>query len=143
MSSRRKQIRQDIVTRLKAAVPEVSNRVFPSRATALGDVELPAICVFTREETVETISDRPVLQLRRLALGVEIQVNGSGLVDETLDDIAEKVEQELLKDEALAPASGLYLTIEQVGTEMGFFAEKKLIAAARLTFAFSYEQTFT
>jgi len=144
MSSSRQLIREDVVARLKSAVSEVSDRVFKARAESLGEIEVPCICVYTRDEETQTLSSQPTIQNRKLNLAVEIIVSGTNEIDDELDALADKVEVEMLKCSAQAPASGLYSSVELSKTEMGFIdLGRKPTGAARLTFEFSYEKTYS
>lgn len=144
MSSKRTQIREDVVERLKGAIAEVSNRVFSSRAEALGTLEVPCICVYTRDEGVETLNSNPTIQNRSLGLAIEILVKGTEAIDDELDDLAQKVETELLKASLQAPASGLYSSVALQRTDMGFVDQgRQPVGCARMVFDFKYETIFT
>lgn len=144
MSSKRKQIRQNIKDRLADSILEVEGRVFKSRPEALGDVELPCICIYTRNEPVDTVNSNPTVQSRKLLLAVEALVKGSGEIDDELDDLADAIEKELLESSKQYPASGLYQFVDLKDTQLGFYdLGRKPMGAARLTFEISYEKIFT
>ncbi len=144
MSSARKEIRNAIAARLIAALPELDGRVYTSRAAALDELDLPCACVYTRDESVESIDTAPALQTRTLSLAVEICVKGNSSLDDSIDDLAEKVEAELLATDKQREANGIYSSIEIVNTEIGFVEMgRKPIGAGRLTFEITYEKMFT
>ena len=142
--STRKLIRQNIVDRLKAAITELDGKVYSARAGELDDNELPCICVYTREEPVETLDPNPAIQTRTLSLAVEICVVGSADIDDQIDDFAERVEAELLGSDKQRDANGLYHSAALARTDVGFVERgRKPMGAGRLTFEFSYEKIFT
>lgn len=131
------------MARLKAAIPSLSDRVYNARAEALGDPEIPCICVSTKEEDVETLDNNPTTQLRTLSLAVEVIVSGSGTIDDDLDDLCEQVEDSLLSGEN-QDSPGLWQEVTLVITEMGFVdSGRRPIGAARMIFNFSYGLTIT
>lgn len=142
MSLKRKEIRAELVAKLTAAITDVSGRVFSSRPDQIDARECPLICVYTLEEGVETLDNEPTIQKRTVSMAVDVLVNGVDGLDDKLDDLCAKVENELLKNQ-FSP-EGLYSGVTLTRTEMGFTPDgKKFIAAARLTFDIDYERTFT
>lgn len=142
MISPRKKIRTDVVERLTAALPELSGRVFPARVETIDDVELPCACVYSRDEAVETADPNPSMQVRTLSLAVVVYVKGNGDLDDVIDDLAEKIETELLSGDKQR-SNGLFQSVELINTEIGF-AEmgRKPIGAGRLIFEITYEKQF-
>lgn len=139
MSTGRKLAREDLVARLSSGIPEVSGRVFNSRPQALGEIELPAVCVYSKSENVRTVNSCPAMHDRGLQVYVEVMVRGSETLDNDLDDLCEKVEQELLQ----SSKQTLFSKIELVSIDMGFSDQgRKPIGAARLTFEIGYLKTF-
>lgn len=91
MSNPRASIRTHLQNMLIAAVPEVSGRVFPSRAAPIDDKSLPAILIYTRSETAELLSDSPKQYKKTARTQIEIVAKGDETVDDVLDAIADKV----------------------------------------------------
>lgn len=93
MAHARQQIRGAVVDAIKSAVAEVDNRVYPNRVKVLADIHLPAVCVYTMNETQERLSNEVVQ--RSVDINIECVVKESDTYDNTLDDIAVGVETAL------------------------------------------------
>lgn len=92
MTTTRKDIRQKVAAALLAANTGAGVNVFASRATPISAEQLPAILVYTREETVEVFNEAPRELRRLLSLGIEIAAAANEALDDTLDDLAQEVE---------------------------------------------------
>lgn len=100
MAHVRKQIRDEIIARLLTDLAsDVSTRVFPNRFRTLMTAELPAILVYTLEEQSEKAVEAPREYSRKVSIAVEIVVRANDSLDDTLDALAEKVENSIFKDE--------------------------------------------
>lgn len=98
----RQTIRQAIVTRLTGLTTTGSN-VFTSRVYALPQVALPALCIYTKDESSEYISmTRPRKIERNLNLTVEIYVAANQNTDNTIDKICDEIESEIYNDVTIA-----------------------------------------
>lgn len=88
----RTKIKNAVVAALKGATDAKKN-VFASRAFALGDDEIPAILVYTKQEQVsEATISRPRTQIRELSVVIEIYTKALLLSDDLADNIASQVE---------------------------------------------------
>jgi hypothetical protein len=76
---------------------DLTYRIFSNRPTPAWESELPAIFIYTatKESGSETalLESRPSIYKRNLNVVIEILVEADEIVDDALDDIAEKVEQ--------------------------------------------------
>jgi len=106
MSLARKNIRTHLQNMLIAAVPEVNGRVFPSRAAPIDDKNLPSILIYTRSESAELFSDAPKQYLKKARTQIEIVAKGDETVDDTLDEIAEKVFKAIVANPKLGVIAG-------------------------------------
>ena len=95
----REQIRGAIVTAV-TGLTTTAGRVYESRFLPLGHAGLPALCVYTRTDTVDysrgTMTARP---LRVLEVHIEGHVGGSD--QSVMDDIAEEVETAIFANATL------------------------------------------
>lgn len=93
MSHVRTQVRDLVVAALKD-IPDMKFSVFASRVTPLQQDRLPAILVYTTEEAVEIATiGPPRLQLRQLAIMVDIVISLRDVFDEELDAFQIEVEK--------------------------------------------------
>ena len=94
----RQQIRQSIVSTLTGLTTTGTN-VFTSRVYALPQVSLPALCIYTKDESTEYISMTiPRTLQRNLNLSVEIFVAANQNSDNTIDQICTEIEQAISND---------------------------------------------
>jgi len=104
MSKKRKEIRNQILSVLRAARVVNPDFIKGNRSIPYEDNKLPAISVYTRaEDQTEEIAQAPRLLRKRIDLLVEVAVTGSDdeKVADNLDDLCEKVEQYLSSDDSL------------------------------------------
>lgn len=136
MNHARTQIRQAVVTLLKGNT-SAGNNVFEARVYALDDPKLPALLVYTKQETVgEQTIGYPRTQQRELQLTVEAYVKARGKVDEDTDTLALEIEQLIAADPSLG---GLVRDIALDTTETQFSDDgEKPVAVAILTFSVLY-----
>lgn len=112
MSIIRKAIRHAIANVLKNNT-EVGANVFPSRKRKLSG--LPAILVYTLEETAEVFNEAPRELKRVLSVAIEIVAREDAGLDDALDDIAQEVEDILSENQTLDDvASDVVLTRTQI-----------------------------
>jgi len=102
----RKVIRDAVVNLLKAGNTAVGNNVFPSRFLPLEKEVLPCINVYTKSEQATVWQVAPEQLERKLALVIEINVRAVDGLDDTLDAIAEQVENVLMQDDTLDDVCG-------------------------------------
>lgn len=140
MSSQRKAIRNELAALLVAATTNVGSKVYPSRARSLWATERPCICVYTLNDQAELLEQTPPRYKRTLDVAVEIIVAMDDDYDDAVDDIADQVEQVLLKNNEL-PTTGA--TIKLAGTEITLRAEGETVHASAIVRASAeYEQEF-
>lgn len=92
MAHKRKTIRDAAVALLVAANTNVGSRVYANRVTSTWESELPAILVYTTDETATQRDMSSRTSLRTLQLKIQIRVSANDTVDDDLDAIAEQVE---------------------------------------------------
>lgn len=136
MKHARTQIRNAVTTLLKGNTT-AGNNVYEARVYPLDDPKLPALLVYTKQETVgEQSMSRPRTQQRELMVSVEAYVKASGNVDEYTDNLAMEVEQLIAADPTLG---GLVKDIALDTTETQFHGDgEKPIAVAILTLSVLY-----
>jgi hypothetical protein len=140
MAHHRKLIRAAIVSRLKSAATMAGDRVFPSRAKQLFEAELPAILVYTKEESAQVSIEAPREYERSLKVGIEIlaQHPDEALLDDLIDDFCDQVERAMFSEETLG---GLVTDTLLGETEMDLNTEgKKPIGIARISLTMPYRQ---
>lgn len=96
-------IRQAIVSHLVSATTSAGARVFATRTTPFRKVELPAIAVYTLEETVDDISpdSAPREMQRTVTVAVHAALNGTETLDDDLDAISLQIEKVMNSDDTL------------------------------------------
>jgi predicted transcriptional regulator len=101
MSHARTQTRQAVAALLKGKT-DAGNNVYEARVHPLGEGELPAILIYTKQEALEeqTIS-RPRTQQRQLELSIEAYVKTRGKIDVNTDALATAIEKEIASDPTL------------------------------------------
>lgn len=136
MKHARTQIR-NAITALLNGNTTAGNHVYEARVYALDDPKLPALLVYTKQETVgEQSMSRPRTQHRELLVTVEAYVKARGNVDEATDTLAMEVEQLIAADPTLG---GLVKDTALDSTETQFSDDgEKPVAVAILTFSVLY-----
>lgn len=131
-------IREAVVAQLLGKT-EAAERVFAMREVPLRRTELPAICVYTLEETVDPESQRstPRRLLRTLQLAVEIVVQVTDGVDATIDALALEVEQQIDADPWFGGACmNTILASVQVGIDV---QGERPVGRCLMSYAVTYE----
>ena len=117
MKHARTQIRNAVTALLKGNTTAGDN-VFEARVYPLNDPKLPALLIYTKQETVgEQSMSRPRTQQRELFVTVEAYVKARGNVDEDTDTLAMEIEQLIAADPSLG---GLVKDIALDTTETQF-----------------------
>lgn len=140
MAHKRKLIREEIVALLKSGLSLVSSgNVYESRVEPIFESSrIPAVAVYTREETAQSFDSPGRIYHRTLSLAVEILVQGNSDSDDSIDAISEEIEAVLNASENFRSEN--YHAIEYTGTEVAFIAEGRVPkAAARLNYNIEYE----
>jgi hypothetical protein len=136
MAHVRKQIRDRLVTTLKAGVSLVSQRVYPTRFYALTSSELPAITVSTVAETSSMATIGTKTMMRNASVAVDVYVRATSNVDDGLDEIAVQVEEAIAGDFTI---NGLAKDAVLQSTDIDFSGDaEQPIAVGRLTFLVRY-----
>lgn len=89
-----KDIRNDVVTRLTGNT-QAGTRVFNSKVTPNMVKNLPAICVYTPQQSLDSVDPRELGGLRTIELQIEVLVASSTSWADTLDDIMFEVKNVL------------------------------------------------
>jgi hypothetical protein len=88
----RTQIRNAVTALLKGNTT-AGNNVYEARVYPIDDLKLPALLVYTKQETVgEQSMSYPRTQQRELIVSVEAYVKARGNVDEETDKLAMEIE---------------------------------------------------
>lgn len=132
----RTQIRQAVVNLLKDQTA-AGNRVYESRVYPLDDPKLPALLVFTPQESMgNPTMQRPRTQARQLQLVIEGYLKARGDIDSDADALALEVEQLIGADPTiggLVKDAILDVTTTQLSGE-----GEKPVAIVSLTFMVLY-----
>lgn len=136
MAHARKAIRDQVVSTLTGLTTTGSN-VFRNRVYPIADGKLPGLLIYTNSEEVETATMRsPRTQLRNLEIIIEAFVKGVSNYDDTLDTIAEEVEEALAADITL---NGLAKDVMVTAFEADFSGEgDQPVAVGRTTITVMY-----
>ena len=113
------------------------SRVFQSRLYALQNSDVPALRIYTKQETNENQTlISPALQLRKLVLVVECCAKQSIDIDDVLDSMARQVERKLAQNQTLG---GICKYIQLQSTEIGLSKEaEKPIGICALNYEVAY-----
>ena len=136
MAHVRKSIREHVVTTVTSLSTTGSN-VYETRYFPLQTGNLPALIVYTLDETVEdyTLGQNTRTQFRALNLIIEAHCRGTANIDDTLDTIAEEVEEAMVTDVTRA---GNAKDTKLVSTEIEFDTASQKTGLMRLTYLISY-----
>lgn len=136
MAHARQTIREQVGTTLTGLSTTGSN-VFQSRVYPLQESNLPALLIYTKEESSEAVvmGSNRVIE-RELTLAVEAYVKTNTNSDDTIDTIAEEVETAIGADSTLNnKAKDVFL----VSTDINYVGEgENPVAVATLNFLVSY-----
>ena len=136
MAHVRKAIREHVVTTITSLSTTGSN-VYETRYFPLQTGNLPALIVYTLDETVEdyTLGQNTRTQFRALNLIIEAHCRGTANIDDTLDTIAEEVEEAMVTD---ISRGGNAKDTKLVSTEVDFDTASQKTGLMRLTYLISY-----
>ena len=139
MAHIRKAIREHVVTTVTSLSTTGSN-VYETRYFPLQTGNLPALIVYTLDETVEdyTLGQNTRTQFRALNLIIEAHCRGTANIDDTLDTIAEEVEEAMVTD---ISRGGNAKDTKLVSTEVDFDTASQKTGLMRLTYLISYNTT--
>lgn len=134
----RQVIRSAVQARLVAAMTCAEDRVFRSRVLPYGEIDLPAIAIYTRSEPVDPASEStaPRELTRNLRLVIEGAVQLTEDLDDALDALALEIENAIDRDETFGGAAADAVL---VGTDITTSEEgAQPIGAVLLTYAITY-----
>ena len=136
MAHVRKAIREHVVTTITSLSTTGSN-VYETRYFPLQTGNLPALIVYTLDETVEdyTLGQNTRTQFRALNLIIEAHCRGTANIDDTLDTIAEEVEEAMVTD---ITRGGNAKDTKLDSTEVDFDTASQNTGLMRLTYLISY-----
>jgi len=136
MAHIRKSIREHVVTTVTSLSTTGSN-VYETRYFPLQTGNLPALIVYTLDETIEdyTIGQNTRTQFRALNLIIEAHCRGTANIDDTLDTIAEEVEEAMVTD---ITRGGHAQDTKLVSTDIEFDTASQKTGLMRLTYLISY-----
>ena len=139
MAHVRKAIREHVVTTITSLSTTGSN-VYETRYFPLQTGNLPALIVYTLDETVEdyTLGQNTRTQFRALNLIIEAHCRGTANIDDTLDTIGEEVEEAMVTD---ITRGGHAKDTKLVATEVDFDTASQKTGLMRLTYLISYNTT--
>ena len=141
MSHVRQQIRDRVAT-LVTGLPTTGANVYKMRRYALDDAKLPAICVYTMDESSSLITIGTRTLRRVINVAIDIMIKGaSTTVSDSLDTICVSAEEAIAGDFTL---NGLAKSCILTSTEIDINVEgEKSIASARLVYAVEYITSIT
>lgn len=141
MSHVRQQIRDRVAT-LVTGLPTTGANVYKMRRYALDDAKLPAICVYTTDESSSLITIGSRTLRRVINVVVDIIIKGSSTaVSDSLDTICVSAEEAMAADFTL---NGLAKSSVLTSSEIDVNVEgEKSIASARLVYAVEYVTLIT
>lgn len=136
MSHVRTQIRDRIAT-LVTGLPTTGSSVYKMRRYALDDSKLPALCVYTTDESSGLITVGTRTLRRVINAVVEVYAKGaSATIHDTVDGICVSVEEAIAADFGL---NGLAKSCVLTSTETDVNVEgENGIASARLVYSVEY-----
>lgn len=141
MAHVRQQIRDRVAT-LVTGLPVTGANVYKMRRYALDDAKLPAICVYSNDETSSLITIGTRTLSRVINIIVDIVIKGaSTAVSDTLDGICVSAEEAIAADFTL---NGLAKSCILTGTEININVEgESSVASARLVYVVEYVTSIT
>jgi hypothetical protein len=136
MSHVRKQIRDAYATALTGLTTTGAN-VFKGRYYQLQNAKLPALLIYTSSEAAEiNVMGSSRGSDRLISVTVEGYAKSSGVVEDTLDQIAVEVEEAIAADVTF---SGIAKDTTYTGFELDASADpEQTVAAMRITFVTRY-----
>ncbi len=136
MAHIRKTIREQIVTTVTSLSTTGSN-VYETRYFPLETGNLPALIIYTNDETVDeySLGAGTRSMIRTLNVVIEAHCRGTANLDDTLDTISEEVEEAMCSD---VTRGGHANDTKLVSTEYEFDSGSQKTGLARFTYAISY-----
>ena len=135
MAHIRKSIRENIGTAL-TGLSTTGSSVFESRTFPLNFSHLPALLVYTKDEEISEYSLRnPRTQFRQLQVVIEAHIKGTSNIDDTIDTIAEEVEDAMVSD---ITRGGHAKDTRLQSTEIEFEEATSKVGLGRFTYVIDY-----
>lgn len=136
MSHARQQIRDAVVTTV-TGLALTASRVHSGRVYPIDRLRLPALSVFSLQESVQDEGGQTGLkQIRELTIAIEVMVEKTSSLDDEIDSVCEQVEVALHADTTLG---GLTKWIEYTGVDISLEdGGEKPIGTAQMTFVALY-----
>ena len=136
MAHIRKTIRENVKTAITGLSTTVTS-VYETIYFPLQTLNLPALIVYTLDETIEdyTLGKNTRTQQRALNLIIEAHCRGTANIDDTLDTIAEEVEEAMVSD---VTRGGHAKDTKLVATEIEFDTASQKTGLMRLTYLIHY-----
>ena len=135
MAHIRKSIRENIGTAL-TGLSTTGRSVFESRTFPLNFSNLPALLVYTKDEEISEYSLRnPRTQFRQLQVVIEAHIKGTSNIDDTIDTIAEGVEEAMVSD---ITRGGHAKDTRLQSTEIEFEEATSKVGLGRFTYVIDY-----
>lgn len=119
---------------------QCSSNVFSNRIDAYWKEQLPAISIYTTQESAEKrdVSGRSYIRTMQLSIEItaEIKQDSAKSIDDFLDDVADEVEVVISQDQSI---NGTCLASELIGTEIEMSGEPASpIGVATLNYEIKY-----
>lgn len=141
MTVRRMEVRHAVRDRLIDATA-AGDRVYVTRKRSVWSSKLPALAVYTTEETEPELvsASEPLIWRRELVVAVDVLVDESdGIPDDQVDLICQQVEQAIFGGERLLGLEWLH-DLVHAGVQFRFDGDaKRLKGAARVLIRTPYE----
>ncbi len=135
MAHIRKTIRENIGTAL-TGLSTTGSSVFESRTFPINFSALPALLIYTKdEEVIEFSLKTPRTQFRQLQVIIEAHIKGTSNIDDTIDTIAEEVEEAMVTD---VSRGGHAKDTRLVSTEIEFEEATSKVGLAIFTYVIEY-----
>jgi minor tail protein U len=136
MSNRRKEIRDALVDTLIDADTAAGENVYPNRETPLWDSELPAILVYTIDESAEPRDANGRQYRRTLKITVEAKCEATTSVDDELDALAVEIEAAINANTSLG---GLVYDLTYLNTDLSLTSDTDILrGTATITYEAKY-----
>ena len=135
MAHIKKTIRENIGTAL-TGLSTTGTSVFESRTFPINFSALPALLIYTKdEEVIEFSLKTPRTQFRQLQVVIEAHIKGTSNIDDTIDTIAEEVEEAMVTD---VSRGGHAKDTRLVSTEIEFEEATSKVGLAIFTYVIEY-----
>jgi len=135
MAHIRKTIRENIGTAL-TGLTTTGSSVFESRVFPLSFSNLPALLVYTLDDTITEMSLKsPRTQYRSMQVMIEGHVKGTANIDDLIDTISEEVEEAMVSD---VTRGGNAKDTRLLSTEIEFEEATSKVGLVRFTYVIDY-----